>query len=359
MSTPGDEIYMPPTEPQAPMPMQGGMAPTKMKISESSSGGGWGNVDQDQKSIFEDLIQRRREGADQIQGKLASLGPRPGGAANMDLSLLAGAVDSFTDGETNFSQTYKAPTRTKEFDQNKANLEKALTEQQNSLSDDQLKYLSAMAQSEDRKLQRQLLMETAKQRNEIKAGNQDTNLENTLRKEWLSGATTKNSLIMKDGASTLEKLGINPSPAGDMAMLYSFFRILDPTSTVRETEYAAAASAAGLGDKVSGYIERIQRGEKLTPMQRQDFVRVGKELYRKKLDSQRGFDEGYISLAKTSGVDPDRVVMSKNFFGEAAQPGSIGSAPAPAAGPPKVGDVVNGYEYIGGSPGAQQSWRKK
>jgi hypothetical protein len=358
MSTPGDEIYMPPTEPQAPMPMQGGMAPTKMKISESSSGGGWGNVDQDQKSIFEDLIQRRREGVDQIQGKLASLGPRPGGAANMDLSLLAGAVDSFTDGETNFSQTYRAPTRAKEFDQNKANLEKALSEQQNSLSDDQLKYLSAMAQSEDRKLQRQLLMETAKQRGNDKGESRDMQTEKGLRNELQSNPATKNMITVSESFKKIQSAAASASAAGDLSLVYGIAKLQDPDSAVKEGEYATVEAARGVDPTLKAFIAKFKTGQRLTPEQRADFLNQARKIYAAQKSQYQQVEDQFGELADRYGVRKDRVLIG-GYFRENPDSKTLSSAPAPAAVPPRVGDVVNGYEYIGGSPGAQQSWRKK
>lgn len=48
------------------------------------------------------------------------------------------------------------------------------------------------------------------------------------------------------------------SGLGDTAAVYQFMKGLDPSSVVRETEFAMAASTAGLADKAKNYFTKLQ-----------------------------------------------------------------------------------------------------
>lgn len=79
--------------------------------------------------------------------------------------------------------------------------------------------------------------------------------------------------------------------------------------------------------------------------QREQEVAKKARAYRKKHGK---FDEGfYDELQEWSAKNP--------LFPEAKAPGTPA---APSAGP-KQGDVVDGYEFVGGNPADQKSWRKK
>ena len=56
-------------------------------------------------------------------------------------------------------------------------------------------------------------------------------------------------------------------------------KILDPGSTVREGEFANAANAGGVGDKVISVYNKLKKGAFLSPMQRIDFYQRAKDLY--------------------------------------------------------------------------------
>ena len=64
------------------------------------------------------------------------------------------------------------------------------------------------------------------------------------------------------------------NPTGDIGAVFTFMKTLDPSSVVRESEFALAASATGLTDKAANYLKRLESGEKLTPNQRDDFRKL-------------------------------------------------------------------------------------
>lgn len=106
----------------------------------------------------------------------------------------------------------------------------------------------------------------------------------------------------------LQAAAANPSAAGDIAMVYAFMKMLDPTSVVRETEYATAQNAAGVPVVIQNLWNRLLSGERLAPEQRNDFLTQAQALYGA---TQQQFDatvDRYRGLATQYQMDPDRVL---------------------------------------------------
>ena len=59
---------------------------------------------------------------------------------------------------------------------------------------------------------------------------------------------------------------------GDVALITAFMKMLDPGSTVRETEFATARDTAGLYASLENYLEKVRTGEFLSESQRKVFT---------------------------------------------------------------------------------------
>jgi hypothetical protein len=93
-----------------------------------------------------------------------------------------------------------------------------------------------------------------------------------------------------------------------MSLLYNYVRLLDPTSVVRESEFAAAAASGSLGERVQTAYERIASGARMPESLRQSFIREGKNLYDNQLRSHNTVADQYEGLARANGLEPMRVV---------------------------------------------------
>jgi hypothetical protein len=67
--------------------------------------------------------------------------------------------------------------------------------------------------------------------------------------------------------------------AADIALGFAFFKTFDPNSTVREGEFAQAASAMGLGDRAISILARLDAGEQFTPQLREELVKAASVAY--------------------------------------------------------------------------------
>jgi hypothetical protein len=94
-----------------------------------------------------------------------------------------------------------------------------------------------------------------------------------------------------------------PSAANDVTLVYNFMKMQDPGSTVREGEYATAANAAGIPDKVRAMYNKAIRGETLAPTQRADFASAAKGTYSAEKETYDMIASGYKKVADRTGAD--------------------------------------------------------
>jgi hypothetical protein len=97
--------------------------------------------------------------------------------------------------------------------------------------------------------------------------------------------------------------------AGDLAMIFSFMKLLDPGSVVREQEFANAQNAAGVPDRIRAEYNRLLSGGRLAPAQRKNFVQQGKSLFMERQRGQNQLTSIYKRLAEQSGARPEMVAI--------------------------------------------------
>ncbi|HEY9219548.1 MAG TPA: lytic transglycosylase domain-containing protein [Phenylobacterium sp.] len=99
----------------------------------------------------------------------------------------------------------------------------------------------------------------------------------------------------------------DPTAADDLALIFSFMKMLDPGSVVREGEFANAQNSAGVPDQIRNAYNRVKSGERLNPSQRTQFAQSAGQVV---IDRRRVFDQTaieYRRLASDTGVNPDRI----------------------------------------------------
>lgn len=143
----------------------------------------------------------------------------------------------------------------------------------------------------------------------FKGAKDRADVESGLRKEvekYASDYTT-----IRNASANIEAIGKNPSAASDISLIFSFMKVLDPSSVVRETEFATAQNAAGVPERVSNVWNRVLSGQRLSPEQRADFLKQAQTLsstqrafYQTKLDQYRG-------VAERLKIDPNNVILTE------------------------------------------------
>jgi hypothetical protein len=99
--------------------------------------------------------------------------------------------------------------------------------------------------------------------------------EEKIRKEWQG-----RSKIYGELGSTFANIASSAkadSGPGDIALITSFMKMLDPGSVVRETEFATARDTAGLYSRLENALQKAQNGKFLNEQQRKEYVDLAKQ----------------------------------------------------------------------------------
>ena len=103
----------------------------------------------------------------------------------------------------------------------------------------------------------------------------------------------------------------DPSPAGDLALIFNFMKMLDPGSTVREGEFATAAQSANLPTRIVGMYNRLRVGERLPENQRADFFKQAQNIFDASSERARGITDEFVRIAEEAGLTREEVVVER------------------------------------------------
>lgn len=131
---------------------------------------------------------------------------------------------------------------------------------------------------------------------------------NVLADNFRQEKDVQNYTVVRDNFKRIEDSSKLESGQGDLAVIFSFMRVLDPESVVRETEFKNAAQAVGRLQQMANIPKQWIQGDRLTPEGRAGFRRAAKEIH----DTQRRtYDTKakiYERQAKAYGVDPSLII---------------------------------------------------
>ena len=130
-----------------------------------------------------------------------------------------------------------------------------------------------------------------------------------LRKELMDHPVTKATLLRRESLNTMQAAAAENSASGDLAFIYAYMKMLDPTSTVREGEFATAQNAGGISDNIRNQLNKVLSGERLNPEQRKSFLSTSSSIFDKQKTEQFKIDDQFTSLARRSGFDPNDVLV--------------------------------------------------
>jgi len=128
--------------------------------------------------------------------------------------------------------------------------------------------------------------------------------ESQLRSSFLNQATPHIQI-----ASAYRKIEAAPdTAAGDMSKIFGFMKILDPSSTVREGEYASAENARGVPDTVRAQYNKVMSGQRLSPTQRTQFNQAAGDLVKSQKEQFEGQRKYYEDISKNYRIDPANII---------------------------------------------------
>lgn len=141
--------------------------------------------------------------------------------------------------------------------------------------------------------------------------NQRVEAEQKLRGEF--SQRSANFIVQRD---FMDRIISSPTTgAGDIGLVFSYMKVLDPTSTVREGEFATATQAAGVPSSIVALYNKLIGGGKLDTTSRTQIIDAAHKYYGDATRRQEGLVVEYRRLARGTGVRPENVIV--DFMGDA------------------------------------------
>jgi hypothetical protein len=137
--------------------------------------------------------------------------------------------------------------------------------------------------------------------------------ENTLSKNYMGSDVVKQ---FNESTTSVKKLfsGLEAnSGAGDVASIFTFMKTLDPESVVREGEFATAENTTGVFKKYWNSYNRLVKGERLTDSQREDFKKLGINLYKQNQQSLDNFKIGFNRIAENQSLNTENIFLDADL----------------------------------------------
>ena len=132
--------------------------------------------------------------------------------------------------------------------------------------------------------------------------------EGDLRKEFNNLPEVKDFKDVRANFQQIKTLAKpNATAQDDMALIFSFMKMLDPGSVVREGEFANAQNTAGVPDQIRNAYNKALNGTRLNANQRRQMAQSAAQIYTKRRETYNAKAEEYRSYAGDYGVSADRV----------------------------------------------------
>lgn len=112
----------------------------------------------------------------------------------------------------------------------------------------------------------------------------------------------------REAYQRVQSLARSGTPTDDIALIFNFMKMLDPTSVVREGEYALVGRAQGLTGQALLALQRADEGVSLTPELRRSLVATAGREFDVRQQRYRQLEGQYRGYAQEDGFDPDRIV---------------------------------------------------
>jgi hypothetical protein len=190
--------------------------------------------------------------------------------------------------------------------------------------------------------------------------------EMKLRKEFEDTDIAKSYGMYRGAYERLREGAKGKNAAGDVAMIYAYMKMHDPTSVIRENEQATAQNAGGIPTWITSAYNKALTGELLDKSVRRQFLNMGKAIYKGVETNYKQSVSRYGDVATQNKLNPANITTAPNEYTD-LNPSEYGygkDAGAMAGDPsfvPQEGDYMTDKEgnfrvYTGGDPEDGKNW---
>lgn len=186
-----------------------------------------------------------------------------------------------------------------------------------------------------------LVSERAGEANRIASGGNVVKAETDLRKEFADLPEVKNFKAAMPSFVAIQSAAGRNNPQADINLIYGLAKLYDPTSVVREGEYATIANSQAIPEWLKGEAQRLGGGGRLTPQTKAQILVEAQGRIGAYEAEYQGAKKTYEGIAQRLGGDPDNVFTP---VGASRRPSldmfSMDSAPPEPSQRPPLGSFI-------------------
>ena len=123
-------------------------------------------------------------------------------------------------------------------------------------------------------------------------------------------ALTKDDREIAKTYKVMENSVMNPSPAGDISLVFNYYKTIDPQSTVREGEYDTIIKSGSVPERIKNMAQQLQSGQKLSDAQRNDLLNTARQNVLARVPQAEHTVNLYGNLVTSLKEDPSKVIRN-------------------------------------------------
>lgn len=188
---------------------------------------------------------------------------------------------------------------------------------------------------------------------------------NALQGRLSSDKAYTDILSVKQAYTAMQGSQKQDSAIGDVALINSFQRIIDPGVSVREGDVALIQKSAGIFEQLKNLPEVWSGNARIPDKMREQMIQLSASIYKSKVENfYASKGKSIVEQAKRYNVPTDILGLDFGIPIEGVEiPGAAPAKPAaepngkPATGGYLVGKKYQGKTYLGGDPTDTENWK--
>lgn len=130
-----------------------------------------------------------------------------------------------------------------------------------------------------------------------------------LRSSYMQNPDVKTGYDVAQSITGLRSAAADKTPAGDLAFIFRYMKMLDPGSVVREGEFAQVEKSQSIPEKIKVLAKKVATGERLSNAQRIQFLAHAEQIAKGQRGRVNNAMKQYGGIARRQGVDSASVAL--------------------------------------------------